>query len=349
MKLRDIAKAADVSLTTVSLVLNDKAGVSPEKRERIERLLLENGYQIRAPRGEGASARNICFLKYSKHSYLVNGNPGFVTQIMDAVARECRRHDYNLLITTPEDLGGAEPAGLLENPSTLGAILLGTELATEDIDVFRGLEKPLVVVDNGLPGLPFSAVTMDNRAAIFAAVEHLYRLGHRQIGFLYNSYASGNDRERRAAYQEALLALGCRFDPELVYSIFPTMDGARESVSSLLDRRVRFPRALVANNDSIAIGAMRAFRDRGIRIPEDISIFGFDGLPFSAVSEPPLSTVNVPCVDVGRCAVQLLHDSIRGRCSTHCKILVGTQLLIRGSTAPPGTRRNCPWLLPEEG
>ena len=209
--------------------------------------------------------------------------------------------------------------------------------------------QPLVVVDNGLPGLPFSAVTMDNRAAIFAAVEHLYRLGHRQIGFLYNSYASGNDRERRAAYQEALLSLGCRFDPELVYSIFPTMDGARESVSSLLDRRVRFPRALVANNDSIAIGAMRAFRDRGIRIPEDISIFGFDGLPFSAVSEPPLSTVNVPCVDVGRCAVQLLHDSIRGRCSTHCKILVGTQLLIRGSTAPPGTRRNCPWLLPEEG
>lgn len=104
---------------------------------------------------------------------------------------------------------------------------------------------------------------MDNRAAIFAAVEHLYRLGHRQIGFLYNSYASGNDRERRSAYQEALLSLGCRFDPELVYSIFPTMDGARESVSSLLDRRVRFPRALVANNDSIAIGAMRAFRDRG--------------------------------------------------------------------------------------
>lgn len=348
MKLRDIARAADVSLTTVSLVLNDKAGVSPEKRERIERLLLENGYQIRSPRGEGSSARNICFLKYSKHSYLVNGNPGFVTQIMDSVTKECRRHDYNLLITTPEDLAGEDLAGLLESPSTLGAILLGTEIASEDMESFRGLETPLVVVDNGLPGLPFSSVTMDNRAAIFAAVEHLHRLGHRQIGFLYNSYASGNDRERRSAYEEALLALGCRFEPELVYSIFPTMDGARESVASLLDRRVRFPRALVANNDSIAIGAMRAFRDRGLRIPEDISIFGFDGLPFSAVSEPPLSTVSVPCTDVGRCAVQLLHDSIRGRCSTHCKILVGTQLLIRGSTAPPGTRRGCPWLLPEE-
>lgn len=348
MNLREIAQETGVSLTAVSLVLNGKAGVGQEKREQVRRLLTESGYQIRSVQAAETPSRKIRFLKYSKHAYLVNGNPGFVTQIMDSAERVCRRHGYDLTITACDDFGSVDLGELLRDGSVKGAILLGTEIDDADMCFFRDLSKPLVVVDNSLSLLPFSTVTMDNRTAVFSAVRHLLELGHRQVGFLYNSIPSNNDRERRAAFEEALGACGRRFDPALVYPIFPTMDGAWKSAGELLRGGARFPSALVANNDSIAIGALRAFRDCGLCIPDDISVVGFDGLPFSAVSEPPLTTVRVPCGDIGYWAVRLLHEHITGKNPAPCKILVGTELTVRGSTAAWHRPRAHPSLLPEE-
>ena len=334
MKLRDIARAAGVSLTAVSLVLNDKPGIGAEKREQIQALLRENGYVLRSEAQPTEPSRNICFLKYSRHGHLVNGNPGFVTQIIDAADKECRRNGYNLLITAFNDFNAIDLDALLEKSSTAGVILLGTELENEDMARFSGVSKPLVVVDNPLWGLPFSAVTMHNRDSIGAVVEHLRSLGHREIGFLYNSLPSSNDRERREAFETSLRRAGLPFSEERIYDIFPTMDGARGSVLALLERGVRFPPALVANNDSIAIGALRALKEKGIRVPEDISLTGFDGLPFAAVSDPPLTTVSVSCEDIGHWAVHILHEQIRGRTAAPCRIFVGTSLLVRGSTGP---------------
>ncbi len=335
MKLRDIARAAGVSLTAVSLVLNDKPGVGAEKREQVQALLRENGYVLRSETRPAAPTRNICFLKYSRHAYLVNGNPGFVTQIIDAADKECRRNGYDLLITAFNDFDAIDLPALLEKPSTAGVILLGTELENEDMARFAWVNKPLVVVDNAVWGLPFSAVTMHNWDSIAAVVDHLRSLGHREIGFLYNSIPSSNDRERRDAFEDSLRRAGLPFSEDRVYEVFPTMDGARRSMLELLERGVRFPPALVANNDSIAIGALRALREKGIRVPEDISLTGFDGLPFAAVSDPPLTTVDVPCEDIGYWAVHILHENIQGRTAAPCRIFVGTSLLIRGSTGPP--------------
>lgn len=346
MNLRQIAAEAGVSLTTVSLVLNGKPGVGPEKRELVARLLRDSGYNLRTPDSTPV-VKNIHFLKYSKHSYLVNGNPGFVTQIIDAVDVECRKHGYNLLITAFDGLDDLRLDELLDNPATLGAILLGTEITNGDMAAFRRVPKPMVVVDNALPYLSFSTVTMHNEEAIFSAVGHLLALGHRHIGFLENSIPANNDLERRDAFQRALTAAGRAFEPALVYPIFPTMDGASESVSRLLERGTRFPSALLANNDSIAIGALRAFKAHGLRIPEDISLVGFDGLPFAAVSEPPLTTVSVPCGEIGHWAVHLLHEKIRGRSAAPCKARVCTTLALRESTAPYHTPREHPLLLPE--
>ena len=338
MKMREIADAAGVSLTTVSLVLNGKPGIGDEKRALVTRLLQENGYQIRpedAPQRIHAHS-NLCFLKYSKHSYLVNGNPGFVTQIMDAAGEECRRHGYNLLVTAFSDFSAVNLPELLESPTTGGVILLGTEIDEEDLACFSGIQKPFVIVDNALDRLPYSSVTMNNADAVFEAVEYLYSLGHRKIGFLYNSIPSSNDNARRAAFEAALRRLSLPFSEELICRVFPTMDGARESFGAALDGGLTLPTAFLANNDSIALGAMRAMQERGIRVPEDISVIGFDGLPFSAMSDPPLTTVNVPCADIGRWAVDILHQQIRGRIRATSKILVSTQLHVRKSTAAPG-------------
>lgn len=348
MKLREIAAEARVSLSSVSLVLNGKPGISPEKREKIARLLRENGYQVRTMADTPAvSFRNILFLKYSKHSYLVNGNPGFVTQIIDAVDQECRKHNYDLLITAFQDFRSIHLPEMLEKPATLGVILLGTEIQNADMAAFSDCQKPMVVVDNSLPRLPFNIVTMHNEEAIFSAVKHLLNLGHRHVGFLANSIPANNDLERLAAFKNALAAYGGSFEKDLVYSIFPTMDGACESVSQLLFQGTRFPSALVANNDSIAIGALRAFKNRGLRIPQDISLVGFDGLPFAALSEPPLTTISVSCGEIGRWAVQILHEQIQGRSTALCKMQVCTRFTQRESTAPYHIPREHPLLLPE--
>ena len=176
---------------------------------------------------------------------------------------------------------------------------------------------------------------MNNADAVFEAVEYLYNLGHRKIGFLYNSIPSSNDNARRAAFESALRRLSLPFSEELICRVFPTMDGARESFGAALDGGLALPTAFLANNDSIALGAMRAMQERGIRVPEDISVIGFDGLPFSAMSDPPLTTVNVPCADIGRWVVDILHQQIRGRIRATSKILVSTQLHVRKSTAAP--------------
>ena len=165
--------------------------------------------------------------------------------------------------------------------------------------------------------------------------DHLYSLGHRKIGFLYNSIPSSNDNARRTAFEAALRRLSLPFSDEQICRVFPTMDGARESFGEALDSGLALPTAFLANNDSIALGAMRAMQERGIRVPEDISVIGFDGLPFSAMSDPPLTTVNVPCADIGRWAVNILHQQIRGRIRATSRVLVSTHLHVRKSTAAP--------------
>lgn len=347
MKLREIAAEAGVSLTAVSLVLNNKPGIGLEKRQKIAKLLQESGYQIRSADRDGIASENIHFLKYSKHNYLVNGNPGFVTQIIDSVDRESRKHGYNLLITAFDDFAAIPIEDLLQKPATKGVILLGTEIQNSDMEPFSNCKKPLVVVDNSLSFLPFCSVTMHNEEAIFSAVQHLVKLGHRHIGFLENSMPANNDMERLAAYKNALRILNLPIENQLIFSIFPTMDGARESVSQLLANGTKFPSALVANNDSIAIGALRALKEFGLCVPQDISLVGFDGLPFAAVSDPPLTTVTVSCSEIGHWAMQVLLEKIQAHNTAVCKIRICTQFTERESTAAYHVPREHPLLLPE--
>ena len=333
LKLKEIAKLANVSPATVSLVLNSRAGVSDEKRAYILQLLQENGYRINPPKTE--RKRRIRFLKYYKHSYLVNGNPGFVNQIVDAVEGECRARNINLMITSADinSFGRDEIVSMLKNDSVDGLIMLGTELQPEDMKVVEDIRCPVVVVDNSLEYAPYSCVTMNNATAIRNVVIYLNSIGHRRIGFLANSIPACNCDSRRKSYVATMDEIGLG-ENKLIFDITPSLEGAYEDTLSLLEQGVRFPAALVANNDCIALGAMRAFQQFGIRIPEDISIFGFDGIDFSAVSNPPLSTNKVSCEAMGIWAVQLLCSHIESPQMPPIKIHVNTSLLLRDSVIP---------------
>lgn len=337
MKLRDIAAAANVSLTTVSLVLNGKRGVSKAKREVITRLLLENGYLLTPENPVQDSGKSICFVRCIKHGYLVNGNPGFTTQILDAAENQCRSNGYSLRVVSlqKQESGDCVIENHLRSDAIQGAIILATEMSNEDASVLQNLQKPVVVVDNLLPGADLCCITMNNRDSILEAMKHLQNLGHEQIGMLFSSMPAFNDRHRRLAYEYAMGVLGLPLQKDLFYSVFPSMDGAYRSVKELLARGVRFPTALLASNDCVAIGAMRAFREAGLRIPEDISIIGFDGLPFAEASDPPLTTISVPCADIGRLAVDMLISLINQQLATNIKVMANTEFILRQSTTSP--------------
>ena len=344
MKLKEIAKQANVSAATVSLVLNNREGVGSEKRRQIIALLEENGYRLNT-RTDPIAKKNIRFLKYKTHAMLVDGNPGFVNMIVDSIERECRRQGFNLIMSSfyPKQID--EICSLLDEDPSDGVILLGTELSSLDTGFLNRISVPLVVVDNNLEYQNFSSITMNNGEAIFHSVSHLVSLGHTRIGFLENARASSNCMARRYAYEKALGEQGIAFDPSLVYSAQPTPEGAYESIRAMLIDGRKFPSAIIANNDSFALGALKAFKEFDLSVPDHISIVGFDSIPFSAISDPPLTTMEVSCVDMGIWAVRLLLDRILYPQAPVVKMQIGTKLLIRNSTSRFNPKSKHPNLL----
>ena len=341
LKLRDISKLANVSPSAVSLVLHGKPGVGPEKRALIEQLLWENGYSILSTK---PLVKRISFLKYISNANAIDSNPGFITAIMDAAELECRNNGYTLSIVTFTDI--SHIVSFVNSQELDGIILLGTEISEEDMHYFNALKAPCVVVDNLLASIPCHAITMDNYASIFTCVEHLSRLGHSKIGFLRNKSARDcNCEVRMRAFIEALNYYGLPYDPSLVYELDSTLNGSYTLTRNLLQNNVRFPSALVASCDVAALGALKAFEEFGIRVPQDISITGFDDISFTEISNPPLTTVKVPCAAIGIWAVRLICQLAQNPNSPPLKLQLGTTFTVRESTAPYRGHSENPYIL----
>lgn len=331
MTLKEIAKQAGVSPSTVSMVLNCKGSVSESTREKVGKLLAEHGYKVLSAKKE-ERRRGIRFLKFSNHAHLVQENAGFVSSIMDAVDMETRRLGFNLVMTPFNKSNIAQIKELLQEEPYDGIILLGTELEDEDLAYFTDIKTPLVVVDNAMEKYDFNTVNMNNRESIMKAVDYLYNLGHREIGYLYNKMPSSNCLARKRAYEAALAEYGLKVDPRYIYLVNPTPAMAYNDTFDLLNGGAEYASAFLATNDSIAIGAVRAFKDYGIKIPDEVSIIGFDDILFSEAIDPPLTTLRVPCGDMGAWAVRLLADRMSFPCSPVVKMQLSTTLIPRRST-----------------
>ncbi len=337
MKLKEIAELAGVSPSAVSLVLKQKNGVGREKREEIMKLLIENGYMDDSSDATANKPhyKTIRFLKLKSHAKLVDGNFGFISSIIDAVEKECRKKDYTLLMATCDANKLDDVKELIMNNPTDGLLILGTELNNKTvIDLLSDVDIPSVIIDNPMPMQQYNCITMNNEEAIFSSVNHLIDLGHPSIGFIANIMPANNCLMRYKAFYNALTEHGFKVDESNIYYVVPTPEGAYTSIKEMLMNGRAFPSALVANNDSIALGTMKALKEFGYRIPEDISIIGFDSVPFSSISDPPLTTIEVPCADIGIWAVRLLLDRIKYPLSSATKMLISTNLVVRKSTAP---------------
>ena len=192
-----------------------------------------------------------------------------------------------------------------------GLLVLATELELEEAARFQNAVAPVVLIDNWYKTLPLNAVLIDNADAADLAVSYLYRKGHRLIGHLRGNCDLTNFTERESGYFNSIRKNALEYHPEWTYQLTPSMEGAYRDMLSILQREPELPTAFFAANDMLALGAIRALQQSGYSVPQDISVVGFDDLPFCTISNPPLTTIKVYNRDIGRAAVRRLMEMMK--------------------------------------
>jgi LacI family transcriptional regulator len=333
IKIKDVAKAANVSAATVSLVLNNKPGVSEATRQKILQITqsLINSTPNQFINNEG-STKAIRFLKIIKHGHSLNRDHDvFIASYLDGLEAEARTKGYNLEVTTLEttDMTAISPA--LNHPNFHGLIVLGTELTEEDMSFFQPFTIPMVFIDTEYEYLPFNFVDMNNLEAVYQIVKHFIDNGHSKIGLIKGGVETGNFRLREQGFYNALQYYKIPLNRSCIFTVDCTFDGAYQNMLQILKKNASLPTALFASNDIIAYGCIKAFKEFELQVPGDISLIGFDDLPLSALMDPPLTTMKISKKQIGRMAMKLLFEKIESSSSVSSKIIIGSELVVRNS------------------
>jgi LacI family transcriptional regulator len=262
---------------------------------------------------------------------------GYFPEILEGIAEAVYEHGLRLVLSPTQHEHGREVSLLdrLMQGATHGAVVILPEETTEELEQALSDRYPFVVVDPLLPlGDRIPTVSVAHRSGADQAMRHLLTLGHRRIAAITGPPGWLATEERRAAYHAALAAAGIRPEPAFEVASDFQVGPAVQAAATLLDLPEP-PTAIFAFNDSIAFGALRAARDRGLRVPEDLSVVGFDDIEAATLVTPALTTVRQPLGEMGRTAVNVLVRLLERRASETPHIELATRLVVRESTAPP--------------
>jgi LacI family transcriptional regulator, galactose operon repressor len=325
--LAAVAAEAGVSLPTVSKVVNGRPDVAPDTRARVERLLGElNYHRPGLRRGRRAGLIDLIF----------NGlDSPWAVEILRGAEEWCSGHGLGAAVSAVRH-GNARPASwtsALASHDTDGVILITSKLTAPQLQQLREEGIPLVVVDPvNLPDPDLPSVGATNWAGGLAATDHLLGCGHRRVGAITGPADYLCSRARVDGYRSALERAGVRYDPALVKHGDFQHEGGFLRGGEFLDLADR-PTAIFAGSDQQALGVYEAARQRGLRIPQDLSVVGFDDLPTARWVSPPLTTVRQPLADMGRVAAEMLGDLIEGIPLRSQRVELSTELVVRESTA----------------
>jgi LacI family transcriptional regulator, galactose operon repressor len=330
--IRDIADAAGVSIATVSRVLNGRPDVSPGTREAVLRVVRDQGFSMnRSARALSAGRTGLIGVT------LPIVHVEYFSRILWGASEALYEHDMRVVLCPTMHERDREVTLLeqLLQGTTDGALLL---LTRESNDALRALERkgfPFVVLDPRYPvDESTPVVSAAHWAGAKAATEHLLSLGHRRIGAITGPHGWVASVDRLDGYQAALAAAGVLADPDLIAKGNFTGESGRAAASRLLSLEDP-PTAIFAFNDEMAVGAMRVAEQRGLRLPEELSIVGFDDLEKAEIVTPALTTVRQPLAEMGRMAVSLLTRLVEDQPIEAMRVELATKLIVRDSTAPP--------------
>lgn len=330
IKIHDIALKAGVSDGTVSNALNNKKGISEEKRDHILQIAREMGY-FHSTKDD----KKLIRLVIINNKANVIGDTPFFSELIRGIETECSANGYELAINHFEsnDFEDTDIMQLLKVNQTSGILLLATELDAVDLRMFKKICIPLVVLDAAFKNPDFDYIAINNVDGTYQIVEHLIINGHKKIGIINSAYQINNFKERRLGYLQALYDYNLDFLPENEALVDPNPEGSYRDMLSYLESFLKefpastLPSAFYAVNDNIAFGALKALRELKL----DISICGFDNLPFSEMLTPALTTVNVDKRYLGKTAVGRLVSKISSSDNNIQKILVATSIVTRAS------------------
>jgi len=330
--IREVASAAGVSIATVSRVLNGRPDVSPETREAVMRAVRDQGF---------STNRNARALSGGKTGLVgvtlpvVHG--GHFTAILAGVTEGLYEQDMRAVLC-PTLHQHEREVNLLErlmHGTTDAGILMLPEESNDELRALQRHGYPFVVVDpRAQPEEGIPAVSAANASGARVATEHLLELGHRRIGAITGPLHWLAGSERLNGFRSALAAAGVLADPGLVHEASFAPGAGDEAAASLLDLPDR-PTAIFAFNDELAISVLQAAHERGLHVPGDLSVVGFDDSEKARITTPALTSVRQPLAEMGRMAVTLLLQLLESRRTAGVSVELAIRLVERSSTAPP--------------
>jgi LacI family transcriptional regulator len=334
--IEDVARATSLSISTISLVLNNKANVSDATRRKVQEAIQALGYHpSRSARGLASKASgNIGFILTDDHFSEVEP---FYTRVFLGTEFEARTHNYYILLTTVPNRakrGGSIPRFLQEK--NVDGVIVAGKFNPKLIEHIDRLGLPIVLVDYAVRGARYSTVLIDNFKGAQAAAQHLIGNGRREIAFIGGDPDHPSILERFAGYKATLQEHGISFNPQLVVSDEEDtrIHNGYNAIERLLKQGGK-PDALFAANDAMAIGALNYLKAAGKRIPEDIAIVGFDDIELSSHVEPNLTTVRVFTAEMGKIAVKRIVEMIREKTRHVFTVHLPVELVVRASSGAP--------------
>jgi LacI family transcriptional regulator len=334
--MREVATAAGVSIATVSRVLNGRPDVSAETRDAVLRVVRDQGFSMnRSARALSGGRTGLIGIT------LPIVEAGYFSQILAGAAEALYEQDMRVVLCPTLHQHEREVTLLdrLMHGTTDGAVLMLPEESNDELQALQRHGYAFVVVDpretldEGIP-----AISASHATGALAATEHLLAHGHRRIAAITGPRGWMASNERLNGYHAALAAAGVMPEPELVVESNFRLEGGRRAAARLLDMADP-PTAIFAFNDNVAVGTLQVAAELGLRVPEDLSVVGFDDSEQAALVSPALTTVRQPLAEMGRMAISLLTRVLDGQRVEASHVELKTRLVVRASSGPASVLR----------
>ena len=331
LTIEHIASLAEVSRSTVSRVLNNHPSVRPSVRERVLQVIREQNY---APQ---AAARNLASSRTDTIGMLIPrsaakslADPFIASMIRSVFEASAQQGYFALLALLTADMEPGFYEHILRSRHFDGVIMFSSDIDDPILPLLIKDGGPLVLIGRHPYLLNVCSVDVENREGAREAVTHLINLGHRRIGLINGELQMEAGQARRDGYKQALVEAGMAIDAELMVDGMFTEAAAYQATLKLVDLP-HPPTAVFAASDTMAIGALHAAHQRGMGVPDDIALIGYDDLPLAAYATPPLTSVHQPIGEMGAQAVRLLIEQIRGQ-GPATSVRLPARLVVRDSS-----------------
>jgi len=329
---KELAKKLGLSETAVSMALNNKPGVSTKTRQEVIHLAELWGYDFSKIKKNSNNNGSIYVISYKTHNAILSYSPIF-DELFDGIKSECQQKNYKVKI-----IQFYEKTDVLEDcfadlrvSDCAGIILIGTEIRQDICRQFLSLGYPIILLDTYFDSLECTSVLINNVQGAYFATDYLISLRNSQPGYLQSTYTIPNFKERFEGYTKAIKENGMSPSRSIIHKLSPSIENAMADMLEVIDRKDNLASSYFADNDIIAIGALKAFKLRGYKIPEEISIIGFDNISESRIIEPALTTMDVPRLYIGQTAAKILIEQMQTKRIYTAKIEISTKLIKRFS------------------